>query len=363
MTVIIDLIAFSLQRSGGISVYWYEIIERILNESHFKPSFIEEKSININIFRKELEINENKMVPCEARLVNYLSRYRALNLKKKSESFIFHSTYYRTLNKKTKKYNNVKEVVTVHDFTYEIFNKGLKKWVHSFQKRKAIRAADVVICISENTKKDLLHFYPEFALKDIRIIYNGVSKDYYNLPVVKSVKEKELFFLFVGSRVSYKNFAFAVKVIAQTNGFNLKIVGPKLDHNEIILLDNYLSNRWEILANVNNIELNVLYNMAFALLYPSSYEGFGIPLLEAMKAGCPFIALNYSSIPEVAGDAGVLLDNLTAENFNDAVVMINKNRNKIIERGYKHVENFSWDKCYHETISIYQELNNSWNQI
>jgi mannosyltransferase len=105
------------------------------------------------------------------------------------------------------------------------------------------------------------------------------------------------------------------------------------------------------------LELNALYNNAFALVYPSSYEGFGIPVVEAMKAGCPFIALNKSSIPEVAGDAGVLMDDLTIDFFNEALSRIKTDRDEIIIKGLNQVSNFSWEKCYYETLKIYKEQN------
>ena len=199
MTVIIDLIAFSLQKSGGVSVYWYEIINRMLIQSDSEHLFIEENGQKENIFRKELKIQENHFSNEKTRLSNYLSRYREINLKISNKNFIFHSTYYRTLTKVVKKRNNVKEVVTVHDFTYEHFSKGLKKWVHCYQKKKAISAADVVICISENTKKDLLYFYPQFSIKDIRVVYNGVSLDYFRIPEIKSENNISPFLLFVHS--------------------------------------------------------------------------------------------------------------------------------------------------------------------
>ena len=356
MTVIIDLIAFSLQKSGGVSVYWYEIINRMLIQSDSEHLFIEENRQKENIFRKELKIQENHIINEKTRLSNYLSRYREINLKISNKDFIFHSTYYRTLTKVVKKRNNVKEVVTVHDFTYEHFSKGLKKWVHCYQKKKAISAADVVICISENTKKDLLYFYPQFSSKDIRVVYNGVSIDYFRIPELKSKNNISPFFLFVGSRTDYKNFDFTVKAIAQTKDFILKIVGGNLNDKELLMLNKLIPNRWQSYINIANKELNILYNSAFALIYPSSYEGFGIPLLEAMKAGCPFIACNSSSIPEVAGDAGILIDKLEVSLFNEAVSMIDVNREDIVKKGFKQANNFSWDKCYKETLQVYKEL-------
>jgi mannosyltransferase len=358
MTVIIDLIAFSLQKSGGISVYWYEIIDRILDQSDINPLFIEEDIQQENIFRKKLKIEEKHILDSEVKLVNYLSRYRDINLKIKNSTFIFHSTYYRTLSKVLKKRNNVKEIVTVHDFTYEYFSSGLKKLLNSYQKKKAIKSADIVICISENTKKDLLHFFPEFIYKDIRVIYNGVSADYFILPELKRIQTMSPYFLFVGSRASYKNFDFSINAISQTENFLLKIVGSSLSEKELKMLNELIPGRWEIHTNIGNKALNELYNSAYALIYPSSYEGFGIPLLEAMKTGCPFIALNASSIPEVADGAGVLIERLEISLFNEALITIDSKREELIEKGLNQANKFSWDRCYTEVFNVYKELMN-----
>lgn len=84
-------------------------------------------------------------------------------------------------------------------------------------------------------------------------------------------------------------------------------------------MNRLLPNRWKIFEEISTGQLNDLYNRSFALLYPSSYEGFGIPILEAMKAGCPFIALKASAIPEVAGNAGVLMKELSLHEFSMAL--------------------------------------------
>jgi mannosyltransferase len=195
--------------------------------------------------------------------------------------------------------------------------------------------------------------------KDIRVIYNGVSSDYFVIPGFKQQKEFSPYFLFVGSRASYKNFDFAVKAVSQSKKFILKIVGFDLNRNELHMLNELIPGRWELFVNIENNKLNELYNGAYALIYPSSYEGFGIPILESMKAGCPFIALNSSSIPEVAGDGGVLLDTLELILFNEAVVKICRSRKAIIEKGFHQARNFSWEKCYCRTVQVYKELSKS----
>lgn len=358
MDIIIDNIIFSLQKSGGISVYWYEIVSRIVNQPGINNLFIEENGKETNIFRNKLEIDTKYSILSNIKLNRSLNRYSNLDFNIDSKKFIFHSSYYRTLSKSVKRKNKVKEVVTVHDFTYERFSGGLKKWVHCWQKKKAIKAADVVICISENTKNDLLHFYPQFSKKDIRIIYNGVSEQYTIIPELKKDIQSTPYFLFVGSRTDYKNFDFVVKALSLVDKCILKIVGASLSKNELTLLETNLSGRWQFLENVDNVQLNVLYNQAFALLYPSSYEGFGIPIVEAMKAGCPFISLKGSSITEVAGEAGYLMEELNIEDFNLGVEIIKNNRDKIVELGLLQANLFSWDKCFDEMLEIYKELNN-----
>ena len=343
LKIILDNIVFSLQKAGGISTYWFELYSRVLRD-YDDVYFVERE--NDNIVAKQHVIGKEKIL--STGVSNLLvDRFVNVSLRNLNEKFIFHSSYNRITSHK-----KAKQVLTVHDFVHEKYYSGVRRFLHSYQKGKAINTADAIITISENTKKDLLTFFPNINSNKIYVIYNGVSEDFY--PLKKEAIKND--FLFIGSREKYKNFDFAVKAIAQTDRFKLNIVGCVLRKDEVEILNRLIPGRWELFNNIENAKLNELYNQAYALIYPSSYEGFGIPLLEAMKTGCPFIALNSSSIPEVAGKAGVLIDKLEIAVFNEAVLNIDKKREEIIKMGFEQVKNFSWEKCYQETIQVYKDL-------
>ena len=280
-----------------------------------------------------------------------MERYRDVSLKY-NKPFIFHSSHYRIC-----KNPNAINITTVHDFTYERYRKGLAKWVHSWQKNKAIRKADVVVCISESTKRDVLHFVPEISEEKIRVIYNGVSSDY--KPVCsKSYSFLGKYIVFVGSRQAYKKFDFLVESLSSTF-YNLAIVGGPLNDDEYKLLDDKLGNdRYYYMGYLSNMQLNELYNQAVCLVYPSLYEGFGIPILEAQKAGCPVIALNASSVPEIIGSTPLLLNSLTTAELHSKLEILENEtiRNEIIIEGYKNAEKFSWTKMGQDYVTLYKEI-------
>jgi mannosyltransferase len=277
-----------------------------------------------------------------------------------NEKFIFHSSYYRTSKSK-----NALNITTIHDFTYEYFVKGIPRYTHHIQKANAINNSHGIICVSENTKKDLLHFFPKTDLKKIRVIYNGVSDKY--KPLIKEndltgkfgILNNKRYLLFLGSRAKYKNFKTAIEVIQLLQEFELVIIGGgKLTKQENVHLNTLIPDKFLYYSELNEEELNLLYNYAFCLLYPSSHEGFGIPILEAMCAGCPVVTTNKSSIPEVAGDAALFVDVIKAENFVKKVLLLTnkKQREIIISKGFEQSQKFSWDKCYQETRQVYKEV-------
>lgn len=307
MNVIFDNIIFSLQRFGGISVVWNELLQRA---------------------QADKELNLTELDYRNERLYRRLERYRIPDYMAEKPS-VFHSSYFRVLPQA-----GVHNVTTVHDLTYHFYRKGLPKAVHLWEEARALKHSEAIICISENTKRDLLTFYPWVKEETIHVVYNGVSDDFYP---IKNI-EKKGYLLFIGnSSVSYKRYDIAQEVAKRTG---LELVTAR---------------------NVTSEELNKLYNEALCLLYPSDYEGFGLPILEAQKAGCPVIAQNYSSVPEVIGKGGLLVEHSSTEKIVQQMVeKVNEVQSRpmqgIIAAGIENAKRFSWDNTYEQTKNVYRQL-------
>ena len=307
MNIVLDNIIFMLQRNGGISTVWSEHLRRA--------------RADVALRLTELDYTE-QMAP------RFMERYRVPAYKAEAPA-IFHSSYFRVLPQK-----GVHNVTTVHDLTYHFYRRGLAKAVHLWEEERALRHSEAVICVSENTKRDLLRFYPWYPEEQITIAYNGVSDDFYPM---KSVKKKG-FLLFVGnSKAAYKRYDVAQHV-AQLTGIELVTA-----------------------ANVTKEELNKLYNEALCLLYPSDYEGFGLPVLEAQKAGCPVIAQNNSSIPEIIGEEGLMIQHDTPERMAAEMAdivrqLLSRPMDKIIAAGIENAKRFSWDQSYQQVKKAYENI-------
>jgi len=351
MKIHYDNIVFSLQRAGGISTYWSELISRLLRDN---VSVTFEEFKHQNIVRPTLHINQSAINICRSKYL-ILERFKAVKLSQQREPFVFHSSYNRiTINPLAS------QVTTMHDFVHEKFYKGIRRSLHLMQKGKVLKAADQIITVSENTKRDLLQFHPSIPSERIKVIYNGVSADFYPLDETVKLQLPESgakpYLLYIGSREHYKNFKFTVDLLRESPDFDLYIIGSALLKNELQYLQKQVPDQWKHFDHISNQRLNELYNTAYALIYPSFYEGFGIPLLEAMKAGVPFLALNNSAIPEVAGTAGILLERPDITLFKEALQTITSKRTELIQNGYVQSAKFSWEKCYQQTLSVYKEL-------
>lgn len=359
MKLFIDNIIFSLQTAGGVSVVWYELLKRVINDPDIEPLFIDKSSKNL--FQQQLDLPLNLILknPIEILPVS-LQRY--LNPNYIKGKGIFHSSYYRVVEKP-----NIVNVSTVHDFTYEHYWRGLKRLIHSSQKGNAIKKSHYIICVSENTKMDLLKLYPTVRKERVRVIYNGVDELYFPIAQKEDKLIKHLipysskeYILFIGDRKSsYKNFELVVKASSKFKSPLVMVGGGPLTSSEKEQLNVSLGNSLFFhTGNIENRELNLLYNNAFCLLYPSIYEGFGIPILEAQKAGCPVVTSNKSSIPEISGNGALMVNNTTLENICDKLYFLQNNlgvRERYISAGIQNARRFSWDRCYQQTKQLYKE--------
>lgn len=352
MKIIYDNIIFSLQKAGGISLYWKELASRMVVSGQ-DISFYGYP--NENIFSDHFNTIQKK----ESFLWHGICRYMDFRVQIKDKS-IFHSSYYRVANQK-----NVVNIITLHDFTYEYYARGLRKYIHLWQKGRALEKGDGIICVSENTKKDLLKFYPFLPEEKIKVIYLGASDAFCVLSnpakiLLQHFRELDgkRYILYVGDRKGYKNFNFLVKAFWKLKDYTLVMVGGgALTKKE----SKKLTMDYVHFQGLSAEELNILYNNAFCMVYPSLYEGFGIPVLEAMRAGCPVIAMNSSSIPEVAGNAAILLSvDSSSKELWEAIFALEKRdfRQSLVSDGLEQSGKFSWDKTYEETLNFYQY---TWN--
>lgn len=311
MQIVFDNIIYSLQRYGGISVVWNELLKRARTDPR-------------------LEVTELDYTQMSYR---WLERYRIPDWKPACPT-LFHSSYFRFCPDPS-----VKNITTIHDLTYHFYRHGLAKAVHLWEEERAIRHSAAVICVSEHTKRDVLNAYPWLDEKQVHVVYNGVGEEFFPIPSVK----KQGYLLYVGSgKAAYKRLDVA-RMVAQQTGLPLvQVASP----------------------DITREQLNRYYNEALCLLYPSDYEGFGLPVLEAQKAGCPVIAQRTSSIPEVIGPNGLLVQHDTPERMAKEIAAIvrelqSRPTQTLIEDGIQNAKQFSWDKTYQQTQQVYEDIDHN----
>jgi glycosyltransferase involved in cell wall biosynthesis len=246
---------------------------------------------------------------------------------------------------------------------HELFPAELDpKGRHAEEKRRAIMAAQAVICISENTKNDLLERYP-VAPEKVRVTHLASAIDASLANGPEPVPERR-YFLYVGLRYGYKNFnglltAFARALSARPD-LALCVVGAPFSDSESKLIAGLgLTTAVEHYGQVSDAHLAKLYQQSVAFVYPSFYEGFGIPPLEAMACGTPVVASNRSSIPEVVGDAALLFDPEKTDELTDILIKLaddSPERQRLIAKGLERVKAFSWNKTVSQTLQIYREV-------
>jgi glycosyltransferase involved in cell wall biosynthesis len=283
---------------------------------------------------------------------------------------------------------NVSKVVSCLDIIPLIFQPKITSYTTRFLrstnilKSDAVRLqnhlknADRIITISDNTKNDLIQ-HLKISPEKIQTIYLGVDENFTIPTKTESdlIKQKyslpESYILYLGSEQPRKNFPFLLKSFYKLKKAHdlpklklLKVGRPQIglvQHNEIIKLIKELNIENEVIFidHIPDKDLTAVYNAASVFVYPSLYEGFGLPPLEAMSCGCPVITSNTSSLPEVVGNAGIMVDPNDVDLLCDKMYQILSNDSlgeELRKKGLNRAKLFNWDKTASETLRIYEEI-------
>ncbi|HLC69893.1 MAG TPA: glycosyltransferase family 1 protein [Patescibacteria group bacterium] len=267
---------------------------------------------------------------------------------------------------------NIPQILTIHDLSFEFFPEFFTTKQRLINSRRAIKRANLILAPSFNTKRDIINFYKTNEAK-VEVIYPGLSSEIFpTTPEQKTVvKNKfnlpERFLLFVGAYEPRKNLlclleAFEKVYNKETLPIHLVIAGAPGWKNEKIF--EYIKNsgireKIHCLGYVTTTEKTVLYELAELFVFPSHYEGFGFPVLEAMALGTPVITSNHSSLPEITGKSAYLINPLNPNDLSRAIqTLLNSKelRDWQQKNGHVAVKQFSWKKSAEQFLSALEKL-------
>lgn len=363
MKIVYDYRIFYLQKFGGISKYFTQIFKRISKSYNVKiiaPIYLNNYLRNNNDDNIVKFIFLKKHYRFSRYLCTFLNKLIFKNYIRFIKPDIIHLTYF---DKEINFSSNAKIVITVYDLIHEIFeNRYNFKYPKNF-KKNYLDIANHIICISENTKNDLIKYYnvDEKKISVISLGYNK-SKDFkklnhecLNLP----------YLLFVGDRKNYKNFGNFLKAFSKSKilmeSYNIVCFGGgSISIEEKKLLSELCIESEKIhFINGNDLELNYVYKKAKLYVCPSLYEGFGLTILESMNMSCPIICSNTSSLPEVGGDAVEYFDPYDIEDMSKKIEKLISSENELNSQKEKHIDHlnkFSWDYTSKKTQEVYAKI-------
>lgn len=365
LRILYDHQVFAAQKYGGVSRLFYELIHHLADKNEIELLVFQ--GLYINRFPvRELKAKAafyfgRKMVPFPhiTALLKPINRVLFNTFAGKQPVDIFHPTGYDST---VYHWQKSPVVLTVYDMIPELFPRDFRDIESRLKnKRKCIERADKIITISQTTKHDLLEFYKVDEAK-ISVIYPGAPADIVDKDSCAPYKHEKPYILYVGTRKQgYKNFdnlllAYAISKRIR-EGFDLicfggpSFSGAELDTvSELECLDNIFH------IPGNDRELSRLYAGAAALVYPSLYEGFGLPPLEAMAHGCPVIAGHIAVTREVLGDAAAYFEPKEPASIVSAlesVLFADTLRRELIDRGKNRVKEYSWARMAGEIFALY----------
>ena len=361
MHVFIDGVAFSVRgkRPGGVTRCWTNIIHNLL-----------QMDLRITLYG-DMEVPfENSAKLYLMKRYNFRGRKRChiddflLELAiSKTNCNLFHSTYYSLPLLK-----RCPCIVTAFDMIHERFPSYFS-WDKRFiqLKKRCLLNASHIISISESTKQDILALY-DIPSQKVSVVHLGVDEHFRRVEdenTIKAFREKHKlnmpFLLFVGTRGAYKNFAKLMEAFYLSGiyrDFILVAFGGEqgwTDEEQKILREIKIQDRVRLGGYLSEEELVVAYSCASFFVYPSLYEGFGLPVLEAMACGTPVICSDNSSLPEVGGDVALYMK---SDNIDSMVATlrsaVSSNHEERIARGIEWAQQFTWQKTALLTKKVYE---------
>lgn len=360
MKILYDGRVFQMQKAGGVNRIFAEVISGLPADCHPLITGVEEFGRHVpshpNLERPRFKYFRPGRISVRVR-----ERWWKPRLLDSLD--LFHPTYYDLTDGFSFSDFECPTVLTVYDLIYAMYPKLMERSEAVLRDQtEAIRKADHIISISKSTENNLLECFPETQGKT-SVVYPGSSFE-----IQPPLAEQAIFgnpsFLFVGNRWGYKNFSFLLRVFARACESNphirLHVVGAPLTMEErwqIHLLG--ISDRVDVTVYPEDQQLISIYRSSVALVYPSLHEGFGIPPLEAMACRTLTVASNTTSLPEVMGDAGIMLDPTQEADWVECILKTAKggqDRDLMIERGLERVRMFSWQKTANQHLEVYRRL-------
>ena len=347
------IIDFRMHNASGIGRYIRNLVPFLINKFDVTLLVKKDEVKNYNFLNKVNVIDINSKI--------YSVNEQIELSKKVSKNDIFWTPHYNVpiLPIKAKK-----RIVTIHDVYHLAFYDTLslpQKIYSKFMINQAVKKSDVILSVSEFSKQEIIKYTN--TNKNIEIIYNGIEESWMDKNV--SFDEKENYILYVGNVKPHKNLVRALKAFSllKDNNVKFKIVGKKdgfiTKDTEIDKIAKHLKNRVEFTGYVSDDELKKLYKKAKIFLFPSLYEGFGIPPLEAMASGTPVISSNVASLPEVCGDSAYYVNPYDVNDIAKGMETVLKDeelQKELVQEGLERVKLYSWEKSANKLIKIIEGL-------
>ena len=362
MKVLYDHQTFAEQEYGGVSRYFYELMRdhAATGEADFRLalSFSNNAYIEGSPFAPHRHFFRGLRFRGKRRVLLALNRRTAIKFLKKGDYDVFHPTYYSPY---FLEYCRKPFVLTVHDMIHERFPEYFPPWDHTAEEKKLLCSrADRILAVSGRTKSDLVELLGVPSEK-ITVVYHGSSMDSRKQ---SPVRVPGRYLLFVGKREAYKNFSLLAEAAAELMAKDRELFlvcagGGPLTAAETAELQRLGLRERVVWTSVSDSVLAYLYSNALCFIFPSAYEGFGIPILEAFSCACPVVLSDASCFPEVAGDAALYFSSGNKESLAASlsrVVLERELRESLKDRGAARLREFSWGKCAAEVRKVYCEL-------